>query len=85
MTSSQGHRAAVLARRPRFPPEVVARAVALHRSGGLTLRETHAAMIARGVDVSVESLRAWVRTTPVAASPAASPPATWTWRRPWRS
>ena len=49
-------------RRPRFPPEVVARALALQQIHGLTLRETSSAMALRGIEVSHESLRAWGRT-----------------------
>jgi putative transposase len=61
-------------RRPRFPPEIVARAVALRRIHGLTLRKTKAAMAARGIEVSYESLRAWGRKHDDPSSPAAPAP-----------
>lgn len=65
-------------RRARFPPEIIARAVALHLARGLSLRQTCAELAARGVEVSTESLRAWLRDAPRPA-PGAACPATETW------
>jgi Transposase and inactivated derivatives len=46
-------------KRHRFPPQIIAHIVWLYVRFNLSLREVEEMMLARGVDVSYESIRRW--------------------------
>lgn len=48
-------------KRHRFPPQVIAHAVWLYVRFNLSLREVEEMLLGRGIDVSYETIRRWVR------------------------
>ena len=48
-------------KRPRFPPEIIAHAVWLYCRFNLSLREVEEMLLERGIDVSYETIRRWVK------------------------
>ncbi len=47
-------------KRHRFPPPIIAHAVWLYVRFNLSLREVEEMLLARGIDVSYETVRRWV-------------------------
>ncbi len=47
-------------KRHRFPPQIIAHVVWLYVRFNLSLREVEEMMLARGVDVSYETIRRWI-------------------------
>lgn len=48
-------------KRHRFPPQIIAHAVWLYVRFNLSLREVEEMLLERGIDVSYETIRRWVR------------------------
>lgn len=69
------------ARRPRIPEVIREHALRLHFGRGLSLRQTREAMAERGLDLSHEALRTWIKAAQAGGeTPDAEPPrpARWT-------
>jgi putative transposase len=47
--------------RHRFPPEIIRHAVRLYRRFTLSYREVEGLLAKRGIDISYETIRRWVR------------------------